>query len=296
MAEKRNLYNTGTLYKENTATQYGKEIDIEAFTSASREDVSECLKMRNNRKARTRNLSDRITYWKAWRDKTAELYFITFTINPKTLEEMTTDTLKKYITRVLKKFCLDYMGNIDYGKKNGRPHFHFIIVVNTGTNPLEELEDLKKYGWVQVEKWRPTKKRSEADALKATVNYTDKLAMHALKDENESPMITMRNTDYHRYKELAEELGPRCNWVNCFPELKEKAIEFAELTDHPWWIRHNSMYGIMSHKHTYASNEVTPSLIDTIEQLGELFGEDYEIDYGDKIVTLGGKITRKDIE
>lgn len=296
MSEKKSRYNDGTLYNEDTATQYGKEINIEAFTCASSEDVAECLKMRDNRKSRMKNLSNRITYWRAWRDRTTELYFVTFTLNNESLQSMTTDTHKKYITRVLKQFCLDYIGNIDYGKKNGRPHFHFIIVVSIGTNPLEELEDLKKYGWVQVERWRPTKKRNEADALKATVNYTDKLAMHALKDENDAPLITMRNTDYHRYKQLAEELGPRRQWVNSFPELRDKAIEFAELTDHPWWIRHNSIYGVMTHKHTYASRESGPSLFDNIEDLGNLFGEDYEIDYGDKIVTLGGKITRKDVE
>lgn len=294
MQEKKKLYNEGKLYQNDNTLDYKKAIDLNAFTVANEEEVRECLRMRDNRKSRMRPLRDRITYWRLWRDLTTEIYFITFTFTDETLQSTTSDTRKQYIRRVLSKFCEDYFGNIDYGKENGREHFHFIIVVKTGVNPLSELIKLKELGAVLVKKWRTTKHRSEQDSLKATVNYTDKLAMHAVKDENNANIISMRGTDYHKFKALGNELQKVKGWVNSLPEYKNKAIQFAELTDHKWWIRYNSMYGNLGMNFCYASREPYPELYYKIEQFGELFGEDFEIEHEKEIVTLGGIHKRKD--
>lgn len=294
MQEKKQLYKEGKLYLQEDNKPFGNTIDIDAFTTATEEDVRECLKMRNNRKSRMRPLRDRIAFWRVWRDKTTEIYFVTFTFTDESLRSMSSDTRKQYIRRELSRFCEDYFGNIDFGKENGREHFHFIIVVRKGINPLEELNKLKELGAIKIEKWRTTKYRSEQDALMATVNYTDKLAMHAMKDENNANIISKRGTDYHQFRALGKELGEVKNWVNSVPEFKEKAIHFAELTDHPWWIRYNNMYGNLGMNFCFCSKEPYPELYYKIEKFGELFGEEFEIEHEKEYVTLGGVRRRKE--
>lgn len=294
MAEKKVLYQNGKLYLESDRSTYGNEIDLNAFTVANEEDVKECLRMRDNRKTRMRPLKDRIVYWLEWRDKTVDVYFITFTFTDECLRSMTSDTRKQYIRRTLGTFCEDYFGNIDYGKENGREHFHFVIVVKKDVNPLNEVQKLKELGAVYIEKWKPTKRRSKEDAIDATTNYTDKLAMHAVKDENNANIISKRGTDYHQFRALGKELEKVKNWVNSIPEFKEKAIAFANLTDHPWWIRFNNMYGNLGRSFCYQSKEPQSDIFDKVETWGELFGEDFMIEYDHEFVTLGGRHIRKE--
>lgn len=296
MQEKKQLYNEGKLYNEQESTQYAKAIDYNAFTVANQNDVVECLKMRDNRKSRMRELRNRITYWQQWRDTTTEIYFVSFTFTDETLASTTTETRKRYIRKELKRFCLDYMGNIDFGSENGREHFHFIIVVQKGINPVSELKKLRKLGNFNVKRWKNTKKRTIAEALGATVNYTDKMSMHAVKTENNAPIITMRDSDYIKWRELGKELGKYPDLVNCFPESKKKGDEFAFMTDHPYWIKHNNLYGNLGYNFCFRSKEVGTNTMEQIDAMGELFGENFTVEYETCIVTGDGKITRKERE
>lgn len=55
--------------------------------------------------------------------------FLTLTFNDSFFDRGTSeDTRRKYIRRFLKEQCQEYVANVDYGDKNGREHFHAIVV------------------------------------------------------------------------------------------------------------------------------------------------------------------------
>ncbi len=54
--------------------------------------------------------------------------FLTLTFNDDVFKNMSKDTRKRMITRFLKKTCINYFANIDFGKKNGQEHYHALVV------------------------------------------------------------------------------------------------------------------------------------------------------------------------
>lgn len=97
-------------------------------------------------------------------------YFITFTFNDKALE-LKENTRKQYVSRFLSRYCNDYIANIDYGKKNGREHYHAI-----GSIPCDTDDCIWKYGFIDIVPIRSTN-----DDVKLAY-YLNKLSNHALKE------------------------------------------------------------------------------------------------------------------
>lgn len=54
-------------------------------------------------------------------------YFLTFTFNEFYLDNIDDKYKRVYVTRWLKKFTFNYVGNVDYGERNGRIHFHAVV-------------------------------------------------------------------------------------------------------------------------------------------------------------------------
>lgn len=100
--------------------------------------------------------------------------WLTFTFNDKTLQRTSEDTRRQKVRRLLSEFNTHYLGNIDYGEKNEREHYH--IVLQCERVDLDLLNSkYKKYGSINVKKIQ-----SQAD-YERLGNYINKLTNHALK-------------------------------------------------------------------------------------------------------------------
>jgi hypothetical protein len=63
--------------------------------------------------------------------------FLTLTFTDEVLNSTTEETRRRYVARFLKSISENYVGNIDYGSKNDREHYHAIV----------EGQDLDLSGW-----------------------------------------------------------------------------------------------------------------------------------------------------
>ena len=63
--------------------------------------------------------------------------FLTLTFTDEVLNNTTEETRRRYVARFLKSISENYVGNIDYGSKNEREHYHAIV----------EGQDLDLTGW-----------------------------------------------------------------------------------------------------------------------------------------------------
>lgn len=101
--------------------------------------------------------------------KDGECVFATLTFTDDVLSKTSKETRRKYVTLYLKSQQAQYVGNIDYGGKYGREHYH--ALVKGRINPLEW-----QYGALNVEKVRDTSKPVKL------AKYVNKLTNHAIKD------------------------------------------------------------------------------------------------------------------
>lgn len=99
--------------------------------------------------------------------------FLTLTFTDKVLSSTDEHTRRRYVTRFLKKYCLNYVANVDYGAKNHREHYHAVVL-------CENIDHkLWRYGAINF-------KRINYDADTDTINklsmYVAKLTNHAIKE------------------------------------------------------------------------------------------------------------------
>ena len=98
-------------------------------------------------------------------------FFLTLTFSDETLNVTSEKTRRKYVTLFLKSLARHYVANVDYGKENGREHYHAVIQAD------DVCMDLwNKYGFSNAQRIR-----SEEDAT-AIAKYVSKLTNHAIKD------------------------------------------------------------------------------------------------------------------
>lgn len=113
--------------------------------------------------------------------------FLTLTFTDKVFETTTAKTRRRYVARYLKRFCVCYVANIDYGndgaKKSyiddygeyrfstAREHYHALVFA-----PHIDYKQWHKYGAIKAEKVR----KSQKDLTKVS-RYVAKLTNHAFK-------------------------------------------------------------------------------------------------------------------
>ena len=96
--------------------------------------------------------------------------FLTLTFNDKCLNSSSPGSRRKFITKWLKKWCDVYVANIDFGKKNGREHYHAVVL------PFSKIDfSTWKYGTCNFEYIHTPNTR-------ALAKYTSKLTNHAIKE------------------------------------------------------------------------------------------------------------------
>lgn len=107
--------------------------------------------------------------------------FLTLTFNDVALHGTSIETKRKYVTRCLKAFNAPYIANIDYGKKNGRLHYHAIVQVP------KIAFDTWDYGNIDA-------KKVVVPNETAISKYINKLTNHAIKETcQKNRLIYSRN-------------------------------------------------------------------------------------------------------
>lgn len=104
--------------------------------------------------------------------------FLTITFKTDVLENTSPETRRKYVQRFLKSYNVPFVANIDYGKKNGREHYHCLIA-------SQDIDYTSfKYGAVNGEKVR----NFNNDDIKLS-KYICKFSNHAIKDTTKHTRI-----------------------------------------------------------------------------------------------------------
>lgn len=130
--------------------------------------ILEANRLNNAKFHRIKRLRDRINL--IFSSSCKNVYFLTFTFADDFLDS-NNETKRKYVQRFLKKYFVNYVGNIDFGKKNGRVHFHAVACADY------IYPNLWQYGNLDYEK---VVIRDESNEKLA--KYITKLVNHAIKE------------------------------------------------------------------------------------------------------------------
>lgn len=115
-----------------------------------------------------------------WQE-TNELYFVTMTFNEEYLNSTTEKQRETDIKQSLNKNSTMYIANKDFGKENGREHYH-ALVCNLSSKALKTYR--KDMGFVDV--------RKVTRCLGTAVDYLMKLTNHSLKETSGKRLIYSR--------------------------------------------------------------------------------------------------------
>lgn len=129
------------------------------------EQWREAQRINNALYARVRRLNKKI----ASMIFSGQCIFLTFTFTDEILETTTFDTRRQKVRRFLSSYNCPYVANVDYGKTNGREHYHALIQ----TNKI----DYKKYNYGAINGKRVSGTNSGVKLAK----YIAKLTNHAIK-------------------------------------------------------------------------------------------------------------------
>lgn len=99
--------------------------------------------------------------------------FVTLTFDDETMNNTTEKTRHYYASHWLNENTRDYLANIDYGKKNGREHYHAVAAMKDGYKPW-------KHGFSKVRNIKHDK----------AGNTTGKLSGYILKLVNHGTKVT----------------------------------------------------------------------------------------------------------
>ena len=116
---------------------------------------------------------------------------LTLAFKSETFETTTEETRRLYVSRFLKSVSPHYVANIDYGKQNGREHYHAIVV---GTDI--DYSKWHKYGAI-----KGIKIRKGSNPLQLS-KYINKLSLHACKSTTRGKKLI-----YSRLNDLQNDLA-----------------------------------------------------------------------------------------
>lgn len=143
-------------------------------------------------------------YFKNMRDLYDQLYFVSLTFTDNALSRISDDTRHRYARTWCKTNCRDYFCNEDFGKINGRPHYHAVVALNRELEHkvlsdignrlfykkmgLDFKDEPIRYGWKYgFCSITPIVTKHESDSDATTDNY--KLSGYMLKLTNHAGKI-----------------------------------------------------------------------------------------------------------
>ena len=177
------------IYKKRKAERFGYDEDIEtgeikiaskyAQKKADSENLGLEFRLYKSNARRKQKIREKV----ASMIKTNHAYFITLTFSEEFLARDTTEeTRRRYITRFLKSETLEYIANLDYGKKNEREHYHAIVRIG---KPI----DFKKYQKIFKSNINAERIILKDTSVKLLSKYINKLTNHALKETGHAKRI-----------------------------------------------------------------------------------------------------------
>ena len=166
------LDTTGEVIYSEMDTQRAEELQL-FHRMFNLEDWEEAHRINKASYARAKRLKARISSML----NSGDCLFLTLTFTDETLGNTTEDTRRQAVRRYLKSFGVPYVANIDYGKKNGREHYHAVIQ----TDHVDY--SAYTYGAINGEKIH-----SAEDYVKLS-KYVAKLTNHAIKQTNKRQVI-----------------------------------------------------------------------------------------------------------
>ena len=109
--------------------------------------------------------------------KSEKAIFLTLTFNDSFFARSTSETTRRrYISRFLKEQCSYYVANVDYGDKNGREHYHALVI------PKNDLIDYKPYLAFFNKSCIYAERVDTSESSQVNISlYISKLTNHALK-------------------------------------------------------------------------------------------------------------------
>lgn len=133
------------------------------------EEYRECKRVANANYEQVKRLKKRI---KNMLETSENCVFLTFTFRDDVFAKTNPQTRRKYVSRYLKEHSTDYVGNIDFGGKKGREHYH--AVCNSRVNPKDW-----EYGALNV---KPVRYNPDKPDVTKLAKYVSKLTNHAIKE------------------------------------------------------------------------------------------------------------------
>lgn len=104
--------------------------------------------------------------------------FLTLTFNDLTLSKVSSISRKEYVKSFLRSLDCLYIANQDFGKTNGREHYHAIVQCSN--------VDYSKWTYGAINGLRV---RNTTDDVKRVAKYVAKLTNHAIKVTNKRSVI-----------------------------------------------------------------------------------------------------------
>lgn len=168
------MYETGEvmhcLKHPKTDMKETSELFLECVSLGLEREFNECVKINHASYERTKRLKQRIENMLL----NGNCLFLTLTFNDDALSNTDAKQRRVAVSRYLKQFNCPYVANIDFGKENGREHYHAVI----NTDKIE-FASWRKYGNINAERVRNRDLTSDKTKL---AKYICKLSNHAIKE------------------------------------------------------------------------------------------------------------------
>lgn len=159
----------------NEGVIYDSELEGRYFDLINKVDYSwilEANKINNSSYQKTKRLREKIKNM----IESSPCLWVTLTFTDKTLSSTSEDTRKQYVRKYLKSNYEEYIANIDFGKKNGREHYHAIIKTD-----FINLKEWHKYGAIKIKHIRVNGNDKDLSITRLP-KYINKLTNHAVKE------------------------------------------------------------------------------------------------------------------
>lgn len=140
-------------------------------------DLDATLKEYDKYRAKTRRVRRKILEMMFY----GSCSFLTLTFTDYVLANTTEETRRRYVARFLKSISDDYVGNVDYGKINGREHYHAVV---RGINI--DMSGWDKYGFSHAQIVGKSDGSTQASKMS---KYIYKLSNHATKGTTNNKKI-----------------------------------------------------------------------------------------------------------
>lgn len=101
-------------------------LDYDLLNDLTLEEFNCCEKIYNSFRKRQSRLKKRIENMIL----NSNSLFLTLTFTDGVLSSTSFETRKKYVLRFLNSLECAYVGNVDYGSRNGREHYHCVVCCN----------------------------------------------------------------------------------------------------------------------------------------------------------------------